>query len=67
MTEQTKVSASEVIFQYFKQKIKSGELQPGDPLPSERNLQKLLCVSRFSLREGLARLNAIGMMLDIYL
>ncbi len=60
MTEENRVSASEVIFHYFKEKIKSGELKPGDPIPSERTLQKQLGVSRFSLREGLARLNAIG-------
>ncbi|MDG2170501.1 MAG: FadR/GntR family transcriptional regulator [Opitutales bacterium] len=60
MPEEPKVSASEVIFHYFREKIKSGELKPGDPLPSERTLQKQLEVSRFSLREGLARLNAIG-------
>ena len=60
MPDEPKHSASEVIFHYFKEKIKSGELQPGDPLPSERTLQKQLGVSRFSLREGLARLNAIG-------
>jgi GntR family transcriptional repressor for pyruvate dehydrogenase complex len=60
MSTEQKVSASEVIFHYFKEKIKSGALQPGDPLPSERTLQKQLGVSRFSLREGLARLNAIG-------
>ncbi|MDA0345896.1 MAG: FadR/GntR family transcriptional regulator [Verrucomicrobia bacterium] len=60
MTTEIRISASEVIFHYFKEKIKSGELQAGDPLPSERTLQKQLGVSRFSLREGLARLNAIG-------
>ncbi|MCZ6671514.1 MAG: FadR/GntR family transcriptional regulator [Verrucomicrobia bacterium] len=60
MTEEPRVPASEVIFHYFVDKIKSGELHPGDPLPSERTLQKQLGVSRFSLREGLARLNAIG-------
>jgi len=60
MTTEIRISASGVIFNYFKEKIKSGELQAGDPLPSERTLQKQLGVSRFSLREGLARLNAIG-------
>ena len=60
MAEEQKIPASEVIFHYFREKIKSGELKPGDPLPSERTLQKQLGVSRFSLREGLARLNAIG-------
>ena len=60
MSEEQKIPASEVIFHYFREKIKSGELKPGDPLPSERTLQKQLGVSRFSLREGLARLNAIG-------
>jgi len=60
MTQEPRVPASEVIFHYFVDKIKRGDLHPGDPIPSERTLQKQLGVSRFSLREGLARLNAVG-------
>lgn len=40
--------------------IEAGELQPGDSLPSERELVKQFGISRFSLREGLARLDALG-------
>lgn len=45
---------------YFRKAIEEGHLAPGDKLPSERTLQKQLNISRFSLREGLARLRAVG-------
>ena len=35
-------------------------MRPGGALPSERALQEQLGISRFSLREGLARLSALG-------
>lgn len=40
--------------------ITSGQLQPGDQLPSERTLIKRLEVGRTSLREALRALEAIG-------
>jgi len=40
--------------------IQNGILQPGDSLAPEAELQQSLGVSRFSLREGLARLEALG-------
>jgi DNA-binding FadR family transcriptional regulator len=46
---------------YFCEQITKGKLGPGDRLPSERALQEKLQVSRFMLREGLARLNALGL------
>ena len=45
---------------YFKKEIEEGRLTSGDKLPSERELQQKLSISRFSLREGLARLSALG-------
>ena len=57
-----KISTAEAVVNYFKGRIKSGRLIPGDKLPSERQLQEILGVSRFSLREGLARLNALGLL-----
>ena len=56
----SKISTSEAVANYFKSEIEKGRLQPGDQLPSERVLQEQLGISRFSLREGLARLNALG-------
>lgn len=55
-----RISTSEAVVNYFMQKIQAGELKPGDKLPSERKLQDELGISRFALREGLARLNALG-------
>ena len=53
-------STSEAIVNYFKKEIEEGRFLPGEKLPSERLLQKQLQISRLSLREGLARLNALG-------
>lgn len=55
-----RISTAEAVVNYVKSLIASGELVPGDTLPSERNLQADLQISRFALREGLARLNALG-------
>ena len=52
---------AEAVFRHLKDRIRNGELQPGDSLPSERELQAELGVSRISLREGLARLSALGL------
>ena len=55
-----RVNTAEAVVNHFKELLESGELHPGDQLPSERELQASLAVSRFSLREGLARLSALG-------
>lgn len=55
-----RISTSEAVVNYFKEKVETGELKSGDSLPSERLLQEELGISRFALREGLARLNALG-------
>ncbi|MEM9161291.1 MAG: FadR/GntR family transcriptional regulator [Verrucomicrobiota bacterium] len=56
-----KVSTAEAVFIHLKKLIVGGELKPGDALPSERELQATLGVSRISLREGLARMSALGL------
>ena len=61
----SKISTSEAVVNYFKSEIEEGRLLPGDQLPSERVLQEQLAISRFSLREGLARLSALGI-IDIF-
>jgi GntR family transcriptional repressor for pyruvate dehydrogenase complex len=40
--------------------IKSGELKPGDKLPTERELAKMVGVSRPALREALKTLEALA-------
>ena len=55
-----KVSAVDAIENYLKTQIEEGALKPGEQLPSERTLQEILGVSRFTLREALARLSALG-------
>jgi GntR family transcriptional repressor for pyruvate dehydrogenase complex len=42
--------------------IHSGELRPGDRLPPERDLAKLLGVSRPTLRAGISSLAAVGVL-----
>lgn len=54
----------EEIVEQLKELITSGELKPGDKLPSEREMAESLGVSRASVREALTTLEAIGI-LDI--
>jgi GntR family transcriptional regulator, transcriptional repressor for pyruvate dehydrogenase complex len=50
----------EQVMTQIEQRILDGQLQPGDRLPSERDLSTLLGVSRPSLRESLRVLEALG-------
>ena len=50
-----KVSTVNATAEYLKKQIEAGRLKPGEQLPSERTLQEELGVSRFTLREALAR------------
>ena len=59
----SKTSSSGLVVDYIKEQITSGMMKAGDRLPSERNLQEMMGVSRFALREGLARLNALGIII----
>ena len=56
--KQEKLSAK--IVNQIKTLIVDGELKPGDPLPPERELMKLLNVSRPSIREALKSLVGMG-------
>ncbi|MFH2091763.1 MAG: FadR/GntR family transcriptional regulator [Pseudomonadota bacterium] len=51
---------STLIVDQIKFHIIEGNLKPGDPLPSERELMKKFSVSRSSLREALKILDATG-------
>lgn len=55
-TPATTMRASEVIYNQIYQKIASGELRPGDLLPSERELAEQFHRSRPSVREALRML-----------
>lgn len=55
-----KLLASEV-FDQIRQRILSGEMEPGASLPAERVLASLLGVNRNAIREGLKRLQQAGL------
>jgi GntR family transcriptional repressor for pyruvate dehydrogenase complex len=54
-------SVPEEVFEQIAADVLSGEMQPGEALPSERRLAEVLGVSRPSVREGLKRLSAAGL------
>jgi GntR family transcriptional regulator, transcriptional repressor for pyruvate dehydrogenase complex len=56
-----KVSIGVQVANHLVAYISDHNLQPGDPLPSELNLAEELGVSRTSVREGLTRLQALGL------
>lgn len=51
----------EQIVQSIKEQILSGQLQPGERIPPERELARLFGVSRLAVREALSALVAIGL------
>lgn len=55
------LKASEVVAREIVRSIRSGGLQPGDPLPAEAMMLSQYSVSRESLREGLRLLEVQGM------
>lgn len=54
-------SVPEEVFGQIAAEVISGELQPGEALPSERRLAELFEVSRPAVREALKRLSAAGL------
>jgi GntR family transcriptional repressor for pyruvate dehydrogenase complex len=59
--ERSGTTAEEVISQ-LREMIHRGELRPGDRLPPERDLARLLGVSRPTLRAGIRSLAAVGVL-----
>ncbi|MFB4164251.1 FadR/GntR family transcriptional regulator [Alteribacillus sp. JSM 102045] len=49
-----------IVIDKIKESLKNGELQPGEKLPSERELTNLFDVSRSSIREAISVLEAEG-------
>jgi GntR family transcriptional regulator, transcriptional repressor for pyruvate dehydrogenase complex len=54
-------SVPEEVFEQITAHVLSGEMRPGEALPSERQLADVLGVSRPAVREGLKRLSAAGL------
>src|SRR5262245_30731012 len=55
-------TTSEEVVAQLRDMIHKGELRPGDRLPPERDLAKLLGVSRPTLRAGISSLAAVGVL-----
>lgn len=55
-------TTSEEVISQLREMIHRGELHPGDRLPPERDLAKLLGVSRPTLRAGIHSLAAVGIL-----
>ena len=53
--------ASGEVHRRLREQILSGELAPGDPIPSERALSEELGVNRHAVREALKRLQQAGL------
>ena len=52
----------EYVIERVKVAIETGELKPGDKLPSEREMAKMLNVSRAAIREALSVMETAGML-----
>lgn len=54
-------SISDQVFQQMKGQILEGEWKPGDKIPSENELCRLMGVSRVTVRNALQKLSALGL------
>lgn len=54
-------SVPEDVFEQIVAEVLSGQMQPGEPLPSERRLAEVLGVSRPAVREAIKRLTEAGL------
>ncbi len=54
-------SKSQRVYDYIEELVISGEIKPGERLPSEAKLGEILNVSRVSVRAGIEKLSAIGL------
>src|SRR5579871_1886282 len=53
---------SDEVFDRLKSLISSGELQPGDAMPSERDLMERFGVGRPAIREAMQQLSNMGLL-----
>jgi DNA-binding FadR family transcriptional regulator len=53
---------SDEVFDRLKSLISNGELQPGDAMPSERNLMERFSVGRPAIREAMQQLSNMGLL-----
>lgn len=60
MERMERVNATDLVVNYVKTAMQSGELKVGDKLPKESDIAQELGVGRSSLREGIKILNAYG-------
>lgn len=56
-----KVTAARQVAEAIRREVVDGALQPGDALPSERELARQMAVNRSTIREALHRLEGMGM------
>ncbi|MFH5882226.1 FadR/GntR family transcriptional regulator [Liberiplasma polymorphum] len=56
-----KKQKSQIVYDYIEELVISGEIKPGERLPSEAKLCEILNVSRVSVRAGIEKLSAIGL------
>ncbi len=56
-----KKSKSQKVYDYIEELVISGDIKPGERLPSEAKLGDILNVSRVSVRAGIEKLSAIGL------
>lgn len=56
-----KQNVGDMVFDQLRQGIMSGEWKPGEKMPSENELVRILGVSRISVRSALQRLNGLGL------
>jgi len=52
----------QIVIERIKASVESGEIKPGEKLPSEREMAKLLNVSRSAIREALSVMESVGML-----
>lgn len=57
-----KQDIKEQVFQQLLKKIEQGEWKPGDKIPSENQLTKMMGVSRITVREAIQKLVAINLL-----
>lgn len=55
-----RTSLSQVIVDQILRLVRDGQLRPGDPLPSEAEMMRMLKLGRSSIREGLRGLSILG-------